>query len=126
MGEAGGHLHVPVRETDSDVEHLGHEVPVRVPAAADRPAPGGVDPDPDVRDVRLQRDRPLDRPRESGCGPGRHGDAEVLVEDPPELDPGLEEERFAPAQGRPVHRLGSSSLHYASFAGRFTVNGPTT
>ncbi len=103
MGEAGPDRDRPVGEREADVEHLRHEVAVGEPAATERPAAGEVEPDPDVADVRLQPYGVLDRPREAPRRARADGDPEVLVEHPAELDPGLEQQRFAAGDPRGVH-----------------------
>jgi hypothetical protein len=105
--EAGRHLDVPVAEAYPDVQHLGDEVAVGESAPTDRAAAARVDAYPDVVDVRLQRDCPLDRPREPRRRPGRDRYPEVLVEDPPELDAGFEQERFPSGERGAVERTRS-------------------
>ena len=96
MLEARLHGRATVHELDAHVQHLGDEVSVREPATAERPASLRVDGDRDPTDERLQPDRRLDRPREGGGRALRNRDAEVLVEDPPELDARLKEEPLPP------------------------------
>jgi hypothetical protein len=85
----------PVPELDRHVQHLRDEVAVGKPSASNRPAPLGTDPDRDAPDERLESHRGLDRPRERRRGAAGNGDTEVLMEDAPQLDAGLEEERLA-------------------------------
>ncbi len=113
-----------VRELHPHVEHLGREVPVGEPAPAERAALTGIEPDADAADVRLEADGPLDGPGEPGGRGPAHGDAEVLVEDPPELDPGLEQERLAP---RDRGRMDPAAGHERAALGASLVpteNGP--
>jgi hypothetical protein len=92
------HLGGSVPETDEDVKHLGRKVPVGESPDSRPASPRRVDPDIDRLDVRLQRDGVLDGPSEVARGPTRDGDPKVLVEDPPELDAGFEEERLPPRE----------------------------
>jgi hypothetical protein len=83
-----------VDEGHSRVDHFRGNVAITKPPLAGRSSPPGLDPHPDLLDERLQRDRRLDRASQGSRGPAGDGDAEVLVEDPSQLDAGLEEERL--------------------------------
>ncbi len=126
MGEPGHGLDRTVGEADPDDEHLGSQVPVGEPTAADRPAARGVDRDRDLTDERLEHDRVLDRARERRRGARADRHAEVLVEDAAELHPGLEDERLAARKPRAVDPplLGHGAV--GAVRSRRTVNGPTT
>ena len=128
--ELGPDRLLAVGEGDLGPEHLRDQVPVGELPLPLGPGPGGIDPDPDRLDVRLQPDGVLDRPGEPSRGPRADRRPEVLVEDAPELDPGLEEQRLAARQRHGVE-VGRSGGHggapgAASGLGAGTVNGPTT
>ena len=128
MGEFGTHRARAVGKRDGHREHLGDEVPVPEPAAALRSPAGRNDLDTNAADVRLEPDRPLDCPGEARRRGVGHGSPEVLVEDAPELDAGLEQQRLSSGQGDPV-LLRRSVAHLpppaSAGGGTFTVNGPT-
>jgi hypothetical protein len=108
VAEPGAHVRRPVREVDLYVQHLGGQVPVGERRPADRAGGRGVDVDPDATDERLEPDRRLDRPGERPRGLRGDGHSEVLMEDPAELDAGLEEQRLARGQPRAVDLLSPS------------------
>lgn len=95
MREARSDADGPVLERYSDVQHLRHQVAVGEPSPPHATAPGGIEPDPYVPDVRLEVDGVLDCSREARRRTGTDGNAEVLMEHPSELDAGLEQEGLA-------------------------------
>jgi len=117
--------HRPVREPHADVEHLRRQVAVGEPAATERAAPGKVEADVDLADVRLEADRVLDGAREPRGRAPADRDPQVLVEHPAELDAGLEQQRFATGEPRRVDRTLGHGAYPGSADGRRTVNGPT-
>jgi len=125
MGQPSLDGHRSVDELDRHLQHLGREVPVRESTPPERTAAPGVDPHSNRPDERLEPDRGFDRPRQGPRGPRRHRHAEVLVEDPAELDAGLEEQRLPAGETGRVEGSGSSHRALAAGAGRRTVNGPT-
>ena len=102
MAEPRHEPHRAVGEVDPNVQHLRPEVAIGVAPASHGAAAGGEDSDRGSADVRLQLDRGRDAPSEQRGGPIGDGSAEVLVEDPAELHPGLEGQRLAPRDLRPV------------------------
>jgi hypothetical protein len=104
---------------------LRREVPVGKPSRPEGGPPSDVDADGDRRDVRLQPDRSLDGAGEAGGGRARDGYPEILVEDPPEFDAGLEQERLPVTQVGAVDRASGHLVHPGGVAVRGTVNGPT-
>jgi len=90
MGQTGAHRERSVGEKDPNVQHLGREVTVGVPSAAQGAPTGRLDADPDVPHVRLEADRLLDGTREAPRRALVQRDPQVLVENASELDPRLE------------------------------------
>ena len=129
MDQLGADRLLAVRELHLDRQHLRDQVPVGERAGPLGAALRGVDPDPDRTDVRLEPDRLLDRPGESLRGSLPDGGAEVLVENAPELDARLEEQRLALGERRsvePGRTVGHSDPWGAVSEGTGgTVNGPT-
>jgi hypothetical protein len=113
-----------VGELDPDVEHLGGEVAVGEPPPAERPAAARIETDANASHVRLEPDRPLDRPGEAGRGPSADRDPEILVEDPAELDPGLEQQRLPSGDRRGVEAARGHGGPFGGEAGASTRNGP--
>jgi len=114
-----------VHENDVDGQHLGGEVAVREPPPAEGPAALREDAHRHLADERLETDRRLDGPREGTGGLLRDRDPEVLMEDPAELDAGLEEERLAARKAEgPTRSCRGHWAFVASVGIRETVNGP--
>jgi hypothetical protein len=129
MGKSGRDFDRPLGEAHSDLEHLGREVAVSEPSAPQRAAPLGPDPDADLLHERLQSNRELDRACQGTRGPPRDRGPKVLVEDPAELDAGLEQEGLARGEpssvGRGRNAHGEAPAPAAGRS-RCTVNGPIT
>lgn len=87
-------MHGPVRELDPHVEHLGAEVAVGEAPLPERPTVRRCDADRGPLHVRLELDRRGDAARQHGRGGPSDRNPEILVEDPPQLDPRFEGERL--------------------------------
>jgi hypothetical protein len=128
--QAGDHSHPSVGEHDPDAQHLRRKIPVAERASAGGPSAVRPDADLDPLHVRLQPDRLLHRTGEPGRGAPVERRPEVLVEEPPELDPGLEQQRLPGGERRPVvggrarDRCHGASGRGVDGAGSWTVNGP--